>query len=671
MIRRLAIQWACLRTVRCLSLLSADALAAVCALWAALLLRLDGRVAPEIATAARMALPVLVSMRLLAVVSARLHRWSFTMSGLSEAARLGVATLAGSAGFVLIFHSWSPLPLPRSVYVLEFFLTLTLMTAYRFAPRVVLSWYGEQRRRDRTRTVIVGAGNAGDLLARDLVRSGQSRHWVAGFVDDDPAKLHTFIAGKPVLGRIADLPAVLEAQQVETVLLAIPGLPASRVREILDVCSRSSASFKIMPASFRHMDAKVSAAILNELAPEDLLPRGAVSFDPEEIRRLVAGRRALVTGAGGSIGSEICRQLARHGVAELVMLDMNENELYLGARRLGHEYPGISIHAEVADIREPSRLRALGERYRPEHVFHAAAHKHVPLLEDAPDQAVKNNVFGTINVARMAHECGAERLVVISTDKAVKPTSVMGATKRVAEMAVRDLARTSRTKMTTVRFGNVLGSAGSVVHIFKEQIARGGPVTVTHPECTRYFMTIPEAVGLVLIAGLGGYGDLCVLEMGEPIRISELARSLITMAGLVPDEDIDIVYTGLRPGEKLYEQLLTEDEEQTQQVRNRIMVARSPEPPRDLRARLRDLRELAELGEVEEILLALKAIVPTYRRTLGQPLQPLQPLPVAQQDRAVARGGEVAVVARRRFIDALVRSRKGLRQEEPRESRVA
>jgi len=249
-------------------------------------------------------------------------------------------------------------------------------------------------------------------------------------------------------------------------------------------------------------------------------------------------------------------------------------------------------------------------------------------MEDAPEEAIKNNVFGTLHVAQMAHACGAQRLVVISTDKAVRPTSVMGASKRIAELAVRDLARRSKTRMTAVRFGNVLGSAGSVVPIFKEQIAHGGPVTVTHPDCTRYFMTIPEAVGLVLLAGLGGYGELCVLDMGEPIKIAEMARNLITMAGLVPDIDIPVVYTGLRPGEKMYEELLTEDEEETRQVRNRILVARAPTPPRDLPERLRELRHLADAGEREGVLRAIHAIVPTYKRTGAQPLSTPVPTPI-------------------------------------------
>jgi FlaA1/EpsC-like NDP-sugar epimerase len=385
-------------------------------------------------------------------------------------------------------------------------------------------------------------------------------------------------------------------------------------------------SARAIAAAFAPRDRRTTAAMLHAVAPEDLLPRAAVAFDDREVRALVQGRRALVTGAGGSIGSEICRQLAHYGVDELVMVDMNENELYLGARRLREAHPDVSIHTEVADIREPARLRRLGERYRPEHVFHAAAHKHVPLMEEAPEEAVKNNVFGTINVAQMADACGAERLVLISTDKAVHPTSVMGATKRIAELAVRDLARRSSTKMTAVRFGNVLGSAGSVLHIFKEQIARGAPITITHPECTRYFMTIPEAVGLVLLAGLGGYGELCVLDMGEPIKIADLARDLIAKVGLVPGVDVPLVFTGLRPGEKLDEQLLTEEEEDTHEVRNRIMVTKSPLPPADMHERLRDLRSVAELGDRDAVLRAIKAVVPTYRRTPAQPLE--TPVPI-------------------------------------------
>jgi FlaA1/EpsC-like NDP-sugar epimerase len=352
--------------------------------------------------------------------------------------------------------------------------------------------------------------------------------------------------------------------------------------------------------------------MLHDLSPEDLLPRDAVAFDQSEIRSLVAARRILVTGAGGSIGGEIARQVAAHSPDRLILLDLNENELYLLARRLQSAHPMLRVETQVADIRDADRMLRIGEQYRPHFVFHAAAHKHVPLMEEAPEEAVKNNVFGTLHVAQMADACGVERFVLISTDKAVKPSSVMGASKRVAELVVRDFARRSNTSFTAVRFGNVLGSAGSVVPLFKEQIARGGPVTVTHPECTRFFMTIPEAVGLVLIAGLGGYGELCTLDMGQPIRIVELAEHLITMAGLVSGVDVRIVFTGLRPGEKMTESLLTEDEEKSHVVRNRIYFAMSPPPPTDLADRLEQLRRFAEVGDRDAIRVALRRIVPSY-----------------------------------------------------------
>ncbi len=617
MVRKLAFRWASIKVARYAAILGMDAIATVLALLAAMFLRLDADGAARYGGPLRVAIPILVAARLLTIVGAKLHRWSFRMSGMAEALRLGLAMVAGSCLFLAVFSRFST-PLPRAVYVMEFFFTWTLTGAFRYAPRVAHAWYSEQYRRwNGLRTIIVGAGVAGDLLARDIAQSAKGRYFVYGFVDDDPGKLGSIITGKPVLGNISDLPRIIRERRIGKVLLAIRALPAARIREILVHCAATKARFKIMPGSMAGLDRRVSAAMLHDLSADDLLPRDVVGFDPAEIRAVVEGRRALVTGAGGSIGGEICRQLAAYGVAQLVMLDMNENELYLGARRLGEEHPTLDVRAEVADIRDFARLESLALRYRPQHVFHAAAHKHVPLMEDAPEEAVKNNVFGSLNVARMAHECGAERLVVISTDKAVRPTSVMGATKRIAELAVRDLARRSQTAMTAVRFGNVLGSAGSVVPIFKGQIERGMPITVTHPECTRYFMTIPEAVGLVLLAGLGGYGELCVLDMGEPIKIVDLAANLIAMAGR-STVDIPIIFTGLRPGEKLYEELMTEEEEQTQQVRNKILVAKSPPPPSDLHERLRELERVAASGDRERILVCVEGLVPTYRRTTGQ-----------------------------------------------------
>ncbi len=620
--------------VRQAVLLGYDAVATLCGLYAAMELRFSGQVPDEVAAAVRVAAPLLVLVRLLFVIGGGLHRWSFRMSGLVEAARLALAMLLASVVFSVAFYYVEPSGLPRTVSVLEFFLTVSLMAGLRFAPRFLEARYAEWRKEGCAgthRAIIVGAGETGDLLARDLLRSRESKYFPVGFVDDDPAKWGMHVSGKPVLGGVNDLPRLIERLRISTVLLAIPRLPAEGIRRILVLCASSKATFKTIPASYAYLDKRFSAAMLHDLAPDDLLPRRPVTFDDGEIGRMVRGRRVLVTGAGGTIGGEICRQLASHGAAELVLVDMNENELYLRARGLHEQFPLVSLHAEVADIREPTRLQRLAEHYRPQDVFHAAAHKHVPLMEDAPEEAVKNNVFGTLHVAEMADRAGVERLVVISTDKAVNPSSVMGATKRIAELVVRDLARRSRTRMTAVRFGNVLGSAGSVVPLFKQQIEHGGPVTVTHPDCTRYFMTVSEAVGLVLLAGLGGYGDLCVLDMGKPIRIAEIAANLITMAGLIPEEEIAIVYTGLRPGEKLHEELLTDDEELNVQIRNRISVARSPPPPADLDRWLARLRVLAEGGDRERLLGAIHKLVPTYQRTEGLHLEALvlpAPVPV-------------------------------------------
>ena len=632
-------------------ILAADGVFAALALRAAMVLRFDARIPEPYASILPRAAVLLVIIRLATHVAARLHCWSFRLSGLPDAVRIASAAVAGSAVFVVIAPWVVPPGLPRTVYALEFFLSSSAFAVLRFGPRVVLRWVGEVRRRrsGAAPTLVVGVNFAAELLARDIVRSPQSAYDIVGFVGTDPSEIGRRLDGKPIVGLVQDLAQLIVRHRIRMVLLAIPRPAAASLRKIIAVCASCRVQFKILPACSSLAD-PVSAAMLDDVAPEDLLPRPPVEFDRGELRRLVAGRRAMVTGAGGSIGGEICRQLVHYGVGQLVMVDMNENELYLRARRLAEEQPQVDVRAEVADIREPARVARLGERYRPEYVFHAAAHKHVPLMEDAPEEAVKNNIFGTLHVARMADACDARRFVLISTDKAVNPSSVMGATKRIAELVVRDLARTSRTKMTAVRFGNVLGSAGSVVPLFKEQIARGGPVTVTHPDCTRYFMTIPEAVGLVLVSGLGDYGELCVLDMGEPIKIDELARLMIALSGRVAGTDVRIAYTGLRPGEKLAEELLTDEEEQSHAVRDRIRIARSPAPPPDLELRLAELRRLSDVGEPGAILGALRTLVPTYRLLPGAAALPVpvsRPAAVAEPRPRVAEvpGREADVAA--------------------------
>jgi FlaA1/EpsC-like NDP-sugar epimerase len=604
--------------VRGVIILAFDALFVCLSLTFAYLLRFEGDVPTEFARAGLIALPVFVAVRLLLSVFGGLHRWSFRMSGLSEATRLVTLTGLGTAFIALILFAIQRSHMPRSVVALEFFFTWTFMAGLRFAPRLITGWFAEQRRshgEGAFRTLIIGAGDAGDLLLRDLNRAPEHHYHIVGFIDDDNRKQGLSVGGKPVLGSIDSLPVLVRRYAVQHILIAIPRLSADRIRFILRLCSALKVSFKIIPASFSYLDEKVASAMLHDLSPEDLLPRDQVQFDAGEIQSLVGGRCVLVTGGGGSIGGEIARQVARYGARKLVLVDMNENSLYLLARRLRQEYAQLELHTEIADIREPAKLLHLGEMYKPQDVFHAAAHKHVPLMEDAPEEAIKNNVLGTMNVAQMAIVCGVERFVFISTDKAVRPSSVMGASKRLAELAIRHIASGAKTKFVVVRFGNVLGSAGSVVPLFKEQIERGGPVTVTHPDCTRYFMTIPEAVGLVLIAGLGGYGELCILEMGEAIRIVDLATHMITMAGHVAGGDIPIVFTGLRPGEKIAEEIFTEEEEETQIARNRILVAKSPPPPTDLTERIQHLREVVDMVDRDGIRRILREILPSYRPT--------------------------------------------------------
>jgi FlaA1/EpsC-like NDP-sugar epimerase len=614
------------RPLRYALLLGFDGLLTAASLYAAFFARFEGRIPPGVIATILPTLAVLLPIRIGMTLLFGLHRWSFRLSGLNEAVRLGTATFAGSAGFVAVYYFFQRIGPPRSVILLEFFLTSAGMAVVRFSPRFAAGWYVDQRRSrqvDARRTVIVGAGSAGDLLLRDLYRSSEHSYRVIGFVDDDARKIGTSLGGRPVLGRIDDLPAVIEKHGVVQVLIAIPRLSSERIQAILRLCSSLKVHFKIIPVSFTYLNEKVTASMLHDLSPEDLLPRDPNVFDQEEIGRLVSGRRILVTGAGGSIGGEIARQVSRHGCGRLVLVDMNENDLYFLYRELKEQRPDLEVYAEVADVREAARLLQLGALHEPEVVFHAAAHKHVPLMEDAPEEAVKNNVFGTANAARMAEACGADRFVLISTDKAVYPSSIMGVSKRVAELVVRDIARTSRTHFTAVRFGNVLGSAGSVVPLFKRQIERGGPVTVTHPDCRRYFMTISEAVSLVLLAGLGDYGELCVLDMGQPIKIVDLASHMITMAGLVPGVEIQIEFTGLRPGEKLSEELMTEEEERTQVVRNRILAARSPAPPAEIRETIGLLRRQAESSDREGLLSVLRRLVPTYSATRnGEQLPP-------------------------------------------------
>jgi FlaA1/EpsC-like NDP-sugar epimerase len=599
--------------VRSIFLVLADGATAAAALAAALYLRFDGLPADLRAGPLALWLLLLAAARMAATGAFGVERWSFRFSGLTDALRVGLAGLAGTLAFCgALAVSGSALP-PKGALVTELLVALSAMLALRFVPRLV--WIHRlQRERVRDgaaqRAIIAGAGAAGELLLRDLARSRDHSYLVLGFVDDDQHKQGTVVAGRPVFGPLASLPEVVRRHRVELVLIAIPHLPAARLRELLSMCSSLQVRFKMLPLSHA-LALRSGATQLKSLAPEDLLPRAEVRFSATARARLVAGRAALVTGAAGSIGRELARQLLEAGVRSLVLVDQDENGLYLLQRELAESFAGREIVAEVANVRDLPRLTEVLLRWRPQDLLHAAAHKQVPLLEEAPAEAVKSNVVGTRNAVAAATSAGVERFLLISTDKAVRPTSVMGASKRVAELVVLHAAG-ALPRPCVVRFGNVLGSAGSVVPLFQRQIEDRRPVTVTHPEVQRYFMTVSEAVGLVLEAMYNDVGEVCTLEMGEPMRVLDLARHMITMAGLVPDVDIPIVFTGLRPGEKMTEDLFEGDEERRRHESG-VMVTSGAPLPLDFEYQLQRLIEAAAASEHTRVRHLLGTLVPSFQ----------------------------------------------------------
>lgn len=426
--------------------------------------------------------------------------------------------------------------------------------------------------------LIYGAGSAGALVAKEYYNHYNGNQPVIGFIDDDVNKHNLNIYGLPVLGGKESIPSLVDHYNIDEIIIAMPSVSGQAIREIIEFSKDSVGAVKILPGVYQILEGDVSINKIRPVEIEDLLGREPVQVDLGQISQYIKGKVILVTGAGGSIGSELCRQIAQMDPTKLILLGHGENSIHKIWLELRDKFPLVPLEVEIADVRDRFKLQITFERHRPQVVFHAAAHKHVPLMEMHPDEAVKTNIFGTKNVAEMADRVGCERVVLISTDKAVNPSSVMGATKRMAELLIQNLFVGSRTKFAAVRFGNVLGSRGSVVPIFKEQIARGGPVTVTHPDMTRYFMTIPEAVQLVIQAGaLAEGGEVFLLDMGEPVKIVDLAANLIKLSGFEPGRDIEIRFTGIRPGEKLFEELLTDEEGIGSTKHKRIFMAKPVE----------------------------------------------------------------------------------------------
>ena len=451
---------------------------------------------------------------------------------------------------------------PRATLVIDWLLTLFLAGGMRLTSRMIADSRSAASNGSKLsvtsirRVLVVGAGDAGALVVREIQKNSQLNLKPVCFLDDDEAKQKSQIHGVPVVGLLKDLSRVIKSRKIQEVIIAIPTAPGDVVRRVADVCRQERVSFRTMPGMYELIGGRVSVSRLREVNIDDLLRRASAITDDHRIGSAIAGRRVLVTGAGGSIGTELCRQIARWGPSALILLGHGENSIFRAYLELNGNHPDLPMHPVIADIRDRDRLTAVFDELRPHVVFHTAAHKHVPLMEVNVEEAITNNVLGTRNLVETALTNGVERLVMISSDKAIRPTSVMGATKRLAELMVLDAARTSELAYSAVRFGNVLGSRGSVVPRFQRQIAAGGPITITHPEMERFFMTIPEAVHLVLHAGaMGKGGEVFVLKMGDQIKILDLAEDLISLSGLEPGKDIEIVYTGVRPGEKLSEEL--------------------------------------------------------------------------------------------------------------------
>ncbi len=544
----------------------------------------------------------------------RLYNSLWRYASLTELINILVGCGA-SVLFNAIVNYFSYRPMFRSYYILYGAVLVICMITTRFGYRFLRNLYRSKvHGAHMRRTMIIGAGEAGNTIMRELSSSDKLDAKICCIIDDDERKHNTYIRGVKVVGGREKILDCVRKYQINEIIIAMPAAPKKNVREIVEICQKANCDLKILPGIYQLVTGEVTIDNLRKVQIEDLLGREPVRTDLHEIMTYVCNRVVLVTGGGGSIGSELCRQIAGYRPKKLIILDIYENNAYDIQQELKKTFPNLDLTVLIGSVRNTHRMESIFKKYRPEIVYHAAAHKHVPLMEDSPNEAIKNNVFGTYKTAAAADKYGAERFILISTDKAVNPTNIMGASKRMCEMIIQMYARHSKTVFAAVRFGNVLGSNGSVIPLFKKQIEAGGPVTVTHPDIIRYFMTIPEAVSLVLQAGLlAKGGEIFVLDMGEPVKIVDLAKNLIQLSGLKVGEDIQIEFTGLRPGEKLYEELLMAEEGLQKTGNHRIFIGKPIEFDEDnFRLQLDNLKKLCN-NDVDEIKEEVCKIVPTYQ----------------------------------------------------------
>lgn len=543
----------------------------------------------------------------------RLYNSLWKYAGIDELTNILFACVVAGAVQLVVMHFILHIHLPRSFYPLSTLFLVLFISMGRFFYRYIRRLSRRNFGTVKERIMIIGAGEAGSSIIREITSSIYVNGTVICAIDDDKNKWGSYIQRAKVIGDRSRILESVEKYEITNIIIAMPSASKRATREILDICRQTNCKLKILPGMYQLINEEVSVTELRDVEIDDLLGREPVKIDMEEVMNYVSGKIVLVTGGGGSIGSELCRQLAEHKPKQLIILDIYENNAYFIEQELKNTYPELNLTVLIASVRNTKRIHNIMEQYRPDIIYHAAAHKHVPLMEKSPNEAVKNNVGGTYKMALAAHTYGVKKFILISSDKAVNPTNVMGASKRICELIIQSFQKISKTEFVAVRFGNVLGSNGSVIPLFKEQIQRGGPVTVTHPDIIRYFMTIPEAVSLVLQAGAYAKGgEIFVLDMGEPVRIADLAVNLIKLSGYEPGRDIEIEYTGLRPGEKLFEELLMEEEDLLSTDNKLIFVGKQVDiEAEDFLTKVIELDKAAK-DEVDDIRERIMELVPTY-----------------------------------------------------------
>ena len=561
-------------------------------------------------------LPINVVITILLFYVFRLYSSLWAYAGEAELQSIVVSCfLSGLVNLVgLQLFKEGTLAVPKSYYFLYVFILIAFMFVSRFSYRFLRNLkHRSNNRNNDIAVMVIGAGEAANVIIKEITTSNFSTMKIKCIIDDDKGNWGKYIQGVRVVGGRDKILECADTYEIDQIIVAVPSISRGQLREILEICKETECKIKSLPGMYQIVNGDVSVSKLRDIEIEDLLGRDPVEIDLDSILGYVQNQVVLVTGAGGSIGSELCRQIATHHPSKLIMLDIYENSVYEIQQELILNHPELDMEVLIASIRNANRMNWIFDKYHPAIVYHAAAHKHVPLMEDSPGEAIKNNVFGTFHVAQAAAMSGARRFVMISTDKAVNPTNIMGASKRICEMIIQTFNNKYDTEFVAVRFGNVLGSNGSVIPLFRKQIAEGGPVTVTHPDIIRYFMTIPEAVSLVLQAGAYAKGgEIFVLDMGEPVKILELAENLIRLSGYKPYDDIQIKFTGLRPGEKLYEEMLMDEEGLKETANSMIHIGRPLEIDED--RFFEQLKELKDSSEIEDqdIRPLVRKIVPTY-----------------------------------------------------------